>query len=202
MNELMKRTAEALRKNGFTVEMFSTGREAADDVLSHIAPGETVGMGGSMTVKELGLYDALGARGQTVFSHWLKPGDRQVYAEAARADVYLASSNAVTTQGQLVNIDRTGNRVAAMLYGPGRVYLLVGCNKLVDGGVPAAIARIRREACPKNARRLGLTTPCAAKGSCNAAVCENSMCGAVCVLEHPTSGHDMTVILIGEPLGY
>ncbi len=201
MNELMERTAKALGQNGFTVEVFSTGREAAERVCACIAPEESVGTGGSMTIKELGLCQVLQAKGCTMYSHWLTPDDPKVQHKALLADAYLASSNAVTVHGQLVNVDGTGNRVAAMTFGPKRVYLIVGSNKLVDGGVPAAIARIKREACPRNARRLGKNTPCAT-GGCDAVRCEKGMCNVTSVLDHPTSGHEIMVLLTEEPLGY
>ncbi len=202
MNELLDRTAGALRRNGFAVEIFATAREAADYVLSQVAEGETVGIGGSMTIRALGVGEKLRDAGHTVYWHWFTPGDPETLRSANRADVYLASSNAVTSQGQLVNIDRTGNRVAAMIYGPKRVYLVCGSNKLVDGGVPAAIARIKEVACPQNARRLGEQTSCALQGRCDAANCEKSMCNATAVLAHPTGGHPMTVILVEEEIGY
>lgn len=201
MTDLIKRTCEALKANGFTVEMFATGKEAADFVLRQIAPGETVGIGGSVTIRELGLGESLLEKGHTVYSHWFTPGDSNVYLNAGRADVYLCSSNAVTATGQLVNIDGTGNRVAAMIYGPKRVFMIVGRNKLVDGGIPSAIARIKREACPKNARRLGRNTPCADAG-CDVSKCQKGMCNVTSVLEHPTGAHPIIVVLVEEELGY
>lgn len=202
MTEPMTRAAEALRKNGFDVEIFATGREAAAYVHAQIKAGETVGVGGSVTIQTLGVAEQLRAEGHAVYWHWFQPGDPQVLRNAQCADVYLASSNAVTTQGQLVNIDGTGNRVAAMLYGPGRVYLVCGSNKVVEGGVPAAVARIKAVACPLNARRLGKQTSCALEGHCNAAHCERSMCNATVTLSHPTGGHPITVVLVEETIGY
>lgn len=202
MNGMMERTAEALRRNGFQAETFQTAREGADYIFAQVKAGETVGIGGSVTIRETGLGERLRDAGHEVFWHWFAPGDPETLRRALLADVYLASSNAVTSQGQLVNIDGTGNRVAAMIYGPRRVYLLVGSNKLVDGGVPSAIARIKEVACPLNARRLNKRTSCALTGCCDAANCERSMCNATAVMAHPTGGHPVTVVLVEEEIGY
>lgn len=202
MTELMTRSALALRKNGFQVETFETAQEGADYIFAQVQAGETVGIGGSVTIRETGLGERLRDAGHDVFWHWFTPGDPETLRRALLADVYLASSNAVTSQGQLVNIDGTGNRVAAMIYGPKRVYLLVGRNKLVDGGTPSAIARIKEVACPLNARRLNKQTSCAQTGRCDAANCEKSMCNATAVMTHPTGGHPITVVLVDEEIGY
>ena len=200
----MQPWAEALRSRGFAVECFETGAEGADWIFSRIREGETVGVGGCQTVKETGLADRLRDAGYTVYWHWYVPGPVTLH-QANSADVYLASSNAVTRGGELVNIDGTGNRVAAIAYGPGRVYLLCGSNKLVDGGIPQAIARIKREACPPNARRLHRDTPCAATGHCDAAGCphDQTMCNVTSVVDHPgTGGRSVTVVLCCEALGF
>ena len=196
--------ARALESRGFRVQCFETGREGADWIFSQVLEGETVGVGGCQSVKETGLADRLRDAGHTVYWHWYVPGPQTLHL-ANQADVYLCSSNAVTKDGQLVNIDGTGNRVAAIAYGPGRVYLLCGCNKLVDGGIPQAIARIKREACPLNARRLNRDTSCARTGRCDAAHCPPSqcMCNITSVVDHPgTGGRSVTVVLCAEPLGF
>ena len=109
----------------------------------------------------------------------------------------------MTADGQLVNIDRTCNRIAAMIQGPQTVILAVGLNKLVDGGVNTAIGRIKREACPKNAVRLGLHTPCARTGKCNESECsEGCMCNTTTIMHHPARGKRVIIVLIGQALGY
>ena len=192
---------DALDKRGFGTQVFETGAEAKAWILSQIPENAVIGVGGCVTVRDLGIADALRDSGHTVHWHWYKPGPETLHA-ANNADVYLCSSNAITKDGQLVNIDGTGNRVAALSYGPGCVYVICGKNKLVDGGVPQAIARIKREACPPNARRLNYTTSCALTDRCDAAHCTKSMCNITSVLEHPTGGHPITVILVNENLGF
>lgn len=204
MTELMQQTAAALEAHGFEVYTVSTAAEAKAKALSLIQPGWSIGVGGSMTVRELGLAEALEAAGHKVWWHWSSPEEKAVVWEnARRADVYLASANAVTKAGQLVNIDGTGNRVAAMIQGPAAVLAIVGSNKLVDGGLTAAIARIKREACPPNARRLGLNTPCAATGHCNEAACgDDCMCHATTIVTRPLRAQRHIVILVEEAMGY
>ena len=148
--------------------------------------------------------EALEERGSQVWWHWTSPEERQtVYENARKADVYLASSNAVTRDGRIVNIDGQANRVAGMIQGPSRVILVIGEQKVVDGGLNAAIARIRAQACPANAKRLKLHTPCALTGVCNQAECgDDCMCRVTAVLERPPRGREITVIFTEEALGY
>ena len=178
--------------------------EARELVLSLIPQGASVGLGGSMTIRELNLVEALEKRGSQVWWHWTSPEERlTVYENARKADVYLASSNAVTRDGRIVNIDGQANRVAGMIQGPSRVILVIGEQKVVDGGLNTAIARIRAQACPANAKRLKLHTPCALTGVCNQAECgDDCMCRVTAVLERPPRGREITVIFTEEALGY
>lgn len=203
MDTLTAKTLEALTAKGFTVHHVSTQAEARALALAFIPDGASVGIGGSMTIQELGLYDALRERGAHPHWHWRtdEPRDEALRA-AACSDVYLLSANAITANGCLVNIDGTGNRVGALIAGPKQVIVIAGANKLVDGGIPQAIARIKTIACPLNARRLGKSTPCALEGRCNAAICRKSMCSVTSVIERPLGGHPITIILADEAMGY
>lgn len=203
MTTLMTNTLYALVRKGFTVHHAATLAEAKNIVLKLIPEGASVGFGGSVTIREMELYGALQAAGHAVHWHWMndepKPG---VFVNAANADVYLASSNAVTEDGCLINIDGTGNRGGAMIAGPKQVILVVGANKLVRGSVAQGIARIKTVACPQNARRLGLDTPCAREGRCDAANCTRSICSVTSVIERPVGGHKITIVLVDEEAGY
>lgn len=201
MTELMTTVAAALTRRGFSVHCAGTRQEAAAHILSLVSPGMSVGVGGSVTIQELNITDALQSAGIPVHWHWLGQGPA-AFPPAREADVYLCSANAVTRDGQLVNIDGTGNRVASMIHGPKQVVAVVGVNKLVDGGVPQAIARIKREACPPNARRLNLPFPCGQTGKCDPAACPGGFCNVITVQEHPTGKRPYTVILVDEPMGY
>ena len=201
MTELLSIVSAALDKRGFTVHHAATASEAAQLALTLIPSGASVGVGGSMTIRELGLAEALQSAGHAVHWHWLGQGPA-AFPGAREADVYLASANAVTRDGTLVNIDGTGNRVASMIHGPKAVIIVVGVNKLVDGGYAQAVARIKREACPPNAKRLGLGTPCGLTGKCDLAKCESGMCNVITVQEHPTGKRPYHVVLVDEALGY
>lgn len=203
MTELMTTISAALEKRGFGVRTAADRAEAAAIVLSMISEGDSIGIGGSVTIRELGIVDGLLAKGHAVHWHWLDVEPKaDIFPGAARADVYLCSANAVTKDGQLVNIDGTGNRVAAMIHGPKQVIAVVGVNKLVDGGYPQALARIKRDACPPNARRLGMSTPCAIEGKCDQANCPGGFCNVIAIQEHPTGRRPYTVVLVDEALGY
>lgn len=186
---------EALEKRGYTAHVM-TREEAVAFVLAAAKTAANVGWGGSETVKELGLREAIVALGKEVRDH------------RADCDLFLLSANALLEDGRIVNIDGTGNRIAASIFGPKRVIYLVGRNKLVAGGVDAAVLRIRREVCPKNARRLNRATPCA-KDACPAlagspAGCASPdrMCKVTAVFDAPPTRTPTTVILIDEPLGF
>ena len=201
MQKLTSHVMEALSQRGFIVHHAETASQAKALLLSLVPQGASVGIGGSMTLKEMDIESALAAQGHEVFWHWTAPADQraQVTVSAQHADV----SNAVPKQGHIVNIDGNGNRVAGMFYGPQKVILVIGEQKLVDGGLNTAIARIKRHACPPNAKRLGLDTPCAHTGVCNENQCgDGCMCRVTTVLDRPTRGREITVILVEEAIGY
>ncbi len=203
MNTLMANTIYALTRKGFPVHHAKTMEDARAIVLKMIPEGASVGFGGSVTVREMGLYDELKKTGRMTHWHWMNDEPKpDVFALAAAADVYLTSSNAITADGCLVNIDGTGNRVGAMISGPKEVIVIAGANKIVNGGIPQAIARIKTVACPQNARRLGLNTPCATLDRCDAANCRKSMCNVTSIIERPVGGHKITVVLVDEEAGY
>ena len=204
MNEKLMRVADALRTRGFDAAVFATAKEAADFILADVPDGQTVAIGGSMTVKQMGLETRLREKGHTVLWHWeVAPADRPALLhEAMKAPVYLCSANALTEDGLMVQIDGTGNRVAAMCYGPNTVYVVIGRNKLVEGGMQQAVSRIKRVACPQNARRYGLDTPCAATGHCDVSACKNSMCHMTVSFDLAPNGKRTQVLLIDEDLGY
>ena len=202
--EKLEKTAAALRRRGFDAAVFETAKEAADYLLSDMPAGETVGFGGCMTAKQMGLETLLRANGHKVLWHWEtpKPERPALLREAMNAPLYVCSANAVTEDGLMVQIDGTGNRVGAMCYGPGTVYVLIGRNKIVSGGYAQAVKRIKEIACPQNARRQHLHSPCAETRHCNPARCEESMCRVTVAFDHAPGGKRTQVVLINEDLGY
>jgi len=204
MNEKLAAAARALRARGFDADVFATAKEASDFILADVQANQTVAIGGSMTVKQMGLETLLREKGHTVLWHWeAAPADRPALLhEAMNAPVYLCSANALTEDGLIVQIDGTGNRVAALCYGPSVVYMIIGRNKLVEGGYQQAVRRIKSVACPQNARRLNLDTPCGKTGSCNVSACAKPMCSMFLALERAPGGKRTQILLVDEELGY
>lgn len=195
----MEKTIENLRKNGFDVTCFATGAEAAD-YIGRSLRGKTVGIGGSMTVRGLDIYDHIKDE-NTVFWHMVEPGD-ETMVKASSAEVYITSVNAISEEGFLLNIDGRGNRVAGTLMKKDKVYLLVGKNKLC-GPFGEAMERMRNVAAPMNAQRLEMKTPCAVTGHCHDCRSPERICNALVVLwRKPFWCGSMEVVLIDEELGF
>ncbi len=198
----LEQVKESLEKNGFAVSVFATGEEAAA-YLNRQIDGVTVGMGGSVTLAELGLRESL-ARHNVVFSHGFTPCDsEEARAMAAAAQVYLLSANAISqADGAILNMDGRGNRVASSLYGHRKVYFVAGRNKVAPD-FHAALHRLRNVAAPKNAQRLGRRTPCAEKGDrCYDCHSPERICRALVVHYQPMQGMEMEVVLVDQELGY
>ena len=196
----MKETIDNLRKNGFTVTEFDTAAQAADYLLESIH-GKTVGIGGSVTLQTLDVYDRLG-QDNHVSWHLMTPGD-DTCLEACGAQVYITSANAISREGFILNIDGRGNRVAGTLMKKEKVYFVVGQNKL-SGPFAEALTRARNQAAPPNAKRLEKKTPCAAEGKqCFDCRSPERICNALVVFWRPTFWcEDMEVVIIHEDLGY
>lgn len=194
---------EVYNKKGFKARSFENIEQVVKVLEEEIGGDQSIGVGGSMTVKQSGITDILRARGNTVYFHWdvEKSEINKVRKLAFGADVYLVGTNAATLDGKLVNIDGTGNRVASMFYGPDRVYVICGKNKIVDDE-EAAVDRIKTEACPLNAERLGLKTPCRKTGRCHDCDVPDRMCSVKVVMERCPKGKEINVMFVNQELGY
>lgn len=184
-----------LKNKGYTVSEFATAAQAADYLDKQI-DGVSVGIGGSVTIDSMGLYDRLN-RHNTVHWHW-KGGDA---TQAAVADAYLSSVNALAETGEIINIDGIGNRVASILYGHKKVYLIIGRNKIAPD-FAAALDRARNVAAPLNAKRLGMNTPCVKTGRCMDCNSPQRICKELAVLWGCPMKADIEIVLIHENLGY
>lgn len=198
---------ETIKKNleekGFTVSCFDTAKNAADYLDAQI-DGKTVGMGGSMTLEEMGLYEKL-APHNDVHWHWRVPQGKtggEVCTEASTAQVYISSVNGLAETGEIINIDGNCNRISAIVYGHEKVYLVAGENKIA-ADYDSALDRARNVAAPRNAKRLGRKTPCAVNADrCYNCKSPERICRGLSVLwEKPSSGA-FEVVLIRETLGY
>jgi hypothetical protein len=194
----------ALEKRGIKACFTKDRKDAKEELLRRIPPGSKVGIGGSQTIEQLDVVDELAAAGSEVIWHWRVPKDEvaKIRREALGADVYLASSNALTEDGHIVNIDGTANRIAGMVFGPPRVILVVGINKLA-ADLEAAIFRARNEAAVINAQRLEIKAPCYYSGKCEED-CDSPLriCRVLQIIEYKPSAVDIELILVGEELGY
>ena len=195
----IRKTIESLERKGFSVRFFETGGEAADYVCSECR-GRTVGMGGSMTIKQLGLPERLREE-CTLYAHQYD-GDSSIPL-AAGAELYLTSANGISETGEIINIDGRGNRVASTLYGHERVIIISGVNKIAPD-IASAMDRARNIAGPLNARRLKRKTPCAMGDEMKCYNCSSPerICRGFVILDRPMMGMGCEVVLINGELGY
>lgn len=197
----------ALKKRNIKGIYVESCEEAREKVLSLIPRGARIGLGGSHTLRECGIIRALREGDYNLIDRYrkglTKEEVRKFLLEGLSCDVFLSGSNAITQDGKLVNIDGTGNRVAALLYGPEKVIIVTGVNKIVED-VEAAIRRIKLWAAPFNCMSLGSNTPCARTGICNELACprESKSCNEITIIEGQRDADRMTVIIVGQELGF
>ena len=188
---------------GYDVTCFDTAADAAD-YLDEEIQDKTVGFGGSVTLEQMGLYDRL-ALNNDVFYHNRLPGGKtaqEVRLEANAAQIYLSSVNGLAETGEIINIDGSCNRVASILFGHEKVYLIVGENKIAKD-YESALWRARNIAAPKNAQRMKAKTPCAKKADkCYNCSSPSRICRALSVLWEPPLRSDVEIVLIHEELGF
>jgi hypothetical protein len=200
-----QKAVEKLKSHDFDAIYVKTKEEAAQEILKFVTPDTKIGVGGSVTLREMGILATLKSRGNTVYDHWNPGLSREESLEIRKAemtsDLFLSSSNAVTLHGELVNIDGFGNRVNAMTFGPGKVILVVGYNKIV-GDLEEALKRVRNVATPPNSKRLNMDLPCAKLGFCVDCNSPQRACRIVVIHERKPMATNMLVILVGEDLGY
>ncbi len=182
-----------------------TKEDAVKLAMDLMKDAKTVGMGGAESVKECGLLDAVKSSESLHFidrySAKTPEESKKLFLETMAADYFLMSSNAITVDGELVNIDGNGNRLACLLHGPEHVIVLAGMNKVVKD-VDSGIERIGIYAAPPNAARLGLKTPCSVTGHCEDCQSPNCMCCQIVVTRRSKHNGRIKVILVGEELGF
>lgn len=194
------KTIESLNCRGFDASHFATGKEAVDYIVSQLK-GETIGFGGSKTVEALGLFERLGDNNRVDW-HW-KQEMVEARKNAAAADVYITSANAVAETGEIINIDGAGNRVASTLYGKKKVYFIIGTNKIAEN-FDKALWRARNIAAPLNARRFKMNTPCASgELKCHDCKSPDRICKGLVILWGKMLGMNKAeVVIIDEELGF
>jgi L-lactate utilization protein LutB len=196
---------KALEANGMEAAVVNSGEEARRLVLEAIPEGSSVGLGGSRTVEEIGLLAALRESGYNLFDQYregLTPGESvAMRKQGTHADFFVSGSNAITDDGKIVNVDGMGNRLAGFCFGPGRVFIVAGRNKIVSD-VEVALDRIRNVAAPMNARRFGARTPCATTGRCSDCDSPGRICNLTLIIEKQRSRGRIKVVLVNEDLGF
>ena len=196
---------EKLKKRRMEGFYCKTKEEAAALALSFLKEGDTVSFGGSMTLAETGLLDRLRKKTDIRLldrSTAQNPQEvEEIYAATFRSDAYFMSTNAITLDGELVNTDGSGNRVAALIWGPKQVIVLAGMNKVCSTREDA-YRRIKDIATPPNCIRLNKKTPCAATGSCGDCYGDDCICSQTVITRRSGIPGRIKVILIGETLGY
>ncbi len=198
---------EALKKKQYDPYFFESAAEAKEFILDQVGSGETIGLGGSITLREdLAMVEDLRKRGNEVYDHWEKRGNRKERLEIVRkqrqASTFISSVNAITTDGVLVCLDGGGNRVAGLCSGPKRVIVVTGLNKLVDS-IDEAVHRTRNSAAVMRAIAGNTNTPCVHTGVCVDCDSTERICAALLMLlKKPSYIDHFVVILVGEEMGY
>lgn len=195
-----------LKQRHYEAFFCPTAQEAVEKITGMIPEGSSVTWGGSMTIRDMGLTKALHNKdGLDIWDRDLAPSReeaQEIYRRTFYADYYLSSVNAMSEDGEIVNIDGNGNRVAAITFGPKRVILVVGINKVTQN-LDAAISRARSLAAPVNMMRFAdLNTPCKNDGMCHDCKSPDSICNYIQIMRnsHPVGRH--IVVIVGEELGY
>lgn len=202
MNKRIERTVAALKANNMNAYHISSREEMFDVLASLIPPESKVGYGGSMTLTDTGVIDWLRWKKDiTLFDRANSDNPIDCQRMCLVSDVFLASSNAVTENGWLYNVDGRGNRVAAMIFGPKKVILVVGCNKIVPD-IDSAIKRIKCTASPANAIRLNKDTPCAKTGVCMNCKSDDRICRDYVAMGPQLEKNRINVLILDECLGY
>lgn len=201
---LAQRMIKSLARRNMNAFYCPTAEEAIDKVMELIEEGSTVTWGGSMTLRDMRLTEALHKAGKYKLLDRDRAKDRgeaqEIYLQAFRADYYLTGANAISEDGVIVNIDGNGNRVAAITFGPKHVIFVIGMNKVAQT-VEAALARARSTAAPINTARFDIKTPCKADGVCHNCNSPESICNHIHFLRN-SPRHRHTVVLVGESWGY
>ncbi len=201
----IERAIKSLKENNINGYLLNNVDEVISKIKELIPTGSTVGAGGSMTLVESGVMDFLKS-GEYIFLDRNTPGlsvddIKDIYRKSFSADAYFTSTNALTEKGEIYNVDGNGNRVAAMIYGPDKVIIICGVNKIVKT-LGDAIQRNREIAAPANVQRLNKKTPCAVTGSCTDCKSPEKICRAFTTITSQSNPDRMHVLIVNKELGY
>ncbi|WP_066637920.1 lactate utilization protein [Desulfolucanica intricata] len=199
-----EKAVKSLEKNGFTAVYCSSKQEAIDYIMKEAEDAQTIGFGGSMSIAGLGVAGKLEETGKELLIHGkpgLSPDEKlNVMRRQLICDLFLTGTNALTLSGYLVNMDMTGNRVGSMLFGPKKVIVVAGRNKIV-GDTEEAVKRIKECAAPPNTKRLNANTPCANTGFCQDCNSPGRICRILTIIKRKPVLTDLRVLVINEDMG-
>lgn len=191
-----------LRMHGFGADYFETKEEVLSYLKENIPKGSSIGIGGSVTLTEIGMLSWLTGNEEYHFLDRYHTDDvSRVFHESLNADVYLMSTNALTEEGELYNIDGNGNRLAALIYGPKKVYVIAGTNKIVKN-LEEAVSRVELFSAPANNIRLDKTNPCTKTGQCMHCSTPSTICNQIVTTRRSGTPGRIHVLLVNEALGY
>lgn len=194
----------SLQKRGFEASYAANKTEALDKAMAYLTDGCTVACGGSMTLGEIGFNEAVRKAECTFLDRFSAKTDAErdeIFSKIAICDYYFMSTNAITVDGQLVNIDGNGNRLASLIHGPKNVIIIAGMNK-VCADVESAYQRVKLSAAPPNTVRLNKKTPCAVTGKCGDCLSSDCICTHTVITRRSNIPNRIKIILVGEELGY
>lgn len=201
---IAKEMVDILKSRSYSAYYAENLQEARKKVLELIPEGVSVGLGGSTTIKETGLLDTLRNGKYRLIDRYLPMSweeEVEKYREAQHADYFLTGTNAITRNGELVNVDSSGNRVSAMIFGPKKVIVVAGANKVVED-LGAAMKRLKTIA-PLNVKRLGHKAPCAETAKCEDCSVQPRMCNYTTIIHHGMKFEGrITVVLVAEEAGF
>ncbi len=202
--KLGEQCIQNLKKNGFDAHLVPTLEEARRLILDMVSGYESFGFGGSSTTRSLGVLEALKNQGKTLYDHWQKglskEEDLEIRLNQGRCDCFLCSANAVSLTGEVVNVDGIGNRTTAMTFGPKKVVIVAGMNK-VTPDLESALRRVREVAAPMRAKSLSMETPCAETGVCNDCNAPQRICRVTTILHRKPSLTEISLVLVKQVLG-
>jgi LUD domain len=194
-----------LNKHGFEALFFSNSAQARTHILETITGYESFGFGGSDTTRSLDIIEGLKQQQKIVYDHWEKDLSPEASLDIRRnqsaCDCFFCSANAISMTGEIINVDGVGNRTNAMTFGPRKVVIVAGINKLTMD-IETALQRVRTVAGPMRAKSLGMQTPCAETGICTDCNAPQRICRITTILHRKPMLTDMTVIIINEALGF
>jgi L-lactate utilization protein LutB len=196
---------ENLKAKNYEAYYVETKEDAKKKILELIKEGSTIGLGGSATLNEIEIIPELRSDKYKLFDRY-KPGltpdeTYDIFRKALLSDYFITSTNAITINGELVNVDGTGNRAGAIMFGPDKVIFVAGYNKIADS-MDEAIDRVRNEAAPINSKRLSRKTPCTTTGQCGDCNSPERICNSLLVTYRQNKPGRGIVIIVGEELGY